>query len=172
MIDSAESFWPLCPMCLSIRWPAVILRGRPLGGWVVVVPNCFHCVIIPLTVDCGIFRSEDISRLDLLHRWHPITAPHWNSLSSWERHILSQMFVETVCVPRCCFLYTCSHGSDWNTWFKLFGWVSEYFWHYSVRALTYVSNIYLFNVLHYMFQNVNICFFSVLTHWHSASTAV
>ena len=48
----------------------------------------FHFVVIPLTVDCGIFRSEEISRLDLLHRWHPITVPHWNSLSSWERRIL------------------------------------------------------------------------------------
>ena len=24
------------------------------------------------------------------------------------------------------------HGSDWNTWFQLFGWVSEYFWEYIV----------------------------------------
>lgn len=30
---------------------------------------------------CGIFKSEEISRLDLLHRWHPMTAPRWNSLS-------------------------------------------------------------------------------------------
>ena len=38
-------------------------------------------VIIPLTADCGIFRSEEISLLDLLHRRHPITVPRWNSLS-------------------------------------------------------------------------------------------
>ena len=119
-IDSAESWRPLCTMCLSIRWPlSVILRGLPLHGWVAVIPNRFHFVIIPLTVDCGIFRSEEISQLDLLHRWHPITVPCWNSLSSWEWPILSQMFVETVCMPRCLLLYTCGHGSDWNTWFQL-----------------------------------------------------
>ena len=88
-IDSAESWRLLSTMRLSIRWPrSIILRGLPLCGWVAVVPNHFHFVIIPLTVDCGIFRSEEISRLDLLHRWHPITVPHWNSLSSWERPIL------------------------------------------------------------------------------------
>ena len=37
-------------------------------------------------------------------------------------------------MPRCLLLYTCGHGSDWNTWFQLFGWVSEYFWQYSVCA--------------------------------------
>ena len=129
--------WPLRSMRLSIHWPhSVILRGLPLCGWIAVVPNCFHFVIISLTVDCGIFRSEEISRLDLLHRWHPITVPRWNSLSSWEWPILSQMFVETVCMPRCLLLYTCGHGSDWNTWFELFGWVSEYFWQYSVPSWT------------------------------------
>ena len=94
--DSAESWRPLRTMCLSIRWPcSIILRGLPLCGWVAVIPIHLHFVIIPLTVDCGIFRSEEISRLDLLHRWHPITVPRWNSLSSWEQPILSQMFVET-----------------------------------------------------------------------------
>ena len=128
-INSAESWQPLRTMHLSICWPrSIILRGLPLSGWVAVIPNRFHFVIIPLTVDCGMFRSEDISRLDLLHWWHPITVPRWNSLSSWERPILSQMFAETVYMPRCLLLSTCGHGSDWNTWFQLFGWVSEYFW--------------------------------------------
>ena len=48
------------------------------------------------------------------------------------------MFVETVCMPRFLFLYTCGPGSDWNTWFQLFGWMSEYFWQYGVCADTYV----------------------------------
>ena len=61
-----------------------------------VIPNHFHFVIIPLTVDCGIFRSEEISQLDLLQRWHPITVPRWNSPSSYQRPILSQMFAETL----------------------------------------------------------------------------
>ncbi|CAI9559585.1 unnamed protein product [Staurois parvus] len=29
---------------------------------------CFHFVIIPLTVDRGIFSSKEMSRMDLLHR--------------------------------------------------------------------------------------------------------
>ena len=122
-IDSAESWRPLHTMRLSIRWPhSVILSGLPLRDWVDVIPNHFPFVIIPLTVDCGIFSSEEISRLDLLHWWHPITVPRWNSVSSWERPILSQMFVEAVCMPRFLNLYTCGHGSDWNTWIWLFGW--------------------------------------------------
>ncbi|CAI9540562.1 unnamed protein product [Staurois parvus] len=31
-------------------------------------PLCFHFVIIPLTIECGIFSSKEISRTDLLHR--------------------------------------------------------------------------------------------------------
>ena len=112
-IDSAESRRHLRTVCLSIRWPrSSVLHGLPLRSWVTVIPNCFHFVIIPLTVDSGIFRSEQISRLDLLHRWHPITVPCWNSLSSWEQHILSHMFVETVCMPWCLLSYTCGHGSN------------------------------------------------------------
>ncbi|CAI9579220.1 unnamed protein product [Staurois parvus] len=42
----------------------------------------FNFVTIPLTVDRGIFSSKEISLLDLLHRWQPITVPHLNSLSS------------------------------------------------------------------------------------------
>ncbi|CAI9536595.1 unnamed protein product [Staurois parvus] len=53
--------------------------------------------------------------MDLLHRWQPITVPRLNSLSSWERAILSQMFVEAVCMPRGLIFYTCGHGGDWNT---------------------------------------------------------
>ena len=128
VIDSAESWRPLRTLRLSILWPrSIILRGLPLRGWVAVVPNCLYFVIIQLTVDCGIFRSEEISQLDLLHRWHPVTVPHWNSLSSWEWPILWQ----SVCL----LLYTCGHGIDWTTWFQLFGWVSEYFWQHSVRFI-------------------------------------
>ena len=102
---------PLRTMRLGIRWPrSVILRG-----WVAVVPNRFLFVIIPLTADCGIFSSEEISQLDLLHRWYPVTVPRWNSLSPWEQPLLSQMFEEAVCRPRCLNLHTCGRGSDWNT---------------------------------------------------------
>ncbi|CAI9537209.1 unnamed protein product [Staurois parvus] len=49
---------------------------------VAVVPSRFHFVIIPLTVERGIFSSQEMSRMDLLHRWPPITGPRLESLSS------------------------------------------------------------------------------------------
>ncbi|CAI9557922.1 unnamed protein product, partial [Staurois parvus] len=51
-------------------------------GCIAVVSSCFYFVIIPLTVDCIIFSSKEISRMDLLHRWQPIIVPCLNSLSS------------------------------------------------------------------------------------------
>ncbi|CAI9580129.1 unnamed protein product [Staurois parvus] len=51
------------------------------GVAIAVFPSCFHFVIIPLIVDRGIFSSQEMSRMDLLHRWQPITVPHLNSLS-------------------------------------------------------------------------------------------
>lgn len=48
---------------------SVTLPGRPLHGCVAVVSSRFHVVITPPTADCGIFRSEETSRLDLLHSW-------------------------------------------------------------------------------------------------------
>lgn len=64
--DSAESwrtlhYAPQHPVTLLL-----ILCGLPFHGWVTFVPNRFHFVIIPLTVDCGIFGSEGNSQLDLL----------------------------------------------------------------------------------------------------------
>ncbi|CAI9586590.1 unnamed protein product [Staurois parvus] len=45
--------------CTRVQW-------RPLSF---VFPICFHFVIIPLTVDRGIFSSKEIPWMDLLHRW-------------------------------------------------------------------------------------------------------
>ena len=75
---------------------AVILCGLPLHGWVAVVPSRFHFVVTPLTVDRGILSNEEIPRMDFVHKWQPIMVPCLNSVSSWERPILSQMFVEAV----------------------------------------------------------------------------
>lgn len=87
-----EIRWPLCNICISIHWPySVILYGVPLSGWVAVIPW-----------------------------WHLITAAHWNSLSSWERPMLSQILVEAVCVSGLV-LYTCGHGNNWNIWIQWFG---------------------------------------------------
>lgn len=43
-------------------------------------------------------------------------------------HILSLMFVETICVSRCWVWYTRGCGSDWNTWMQCFGNVSLCSW--------------------------------------------
>lgn len=64
-----------------------------------------HVVVGTGRVDCRIFSSEESSRLDLLHRCHPITVPCWNSLSSWD-------LPHAVCMPRCLILYTCGDGSE------------------------------------------------------------
>lgn len=46
------------------------------------VPNYFHFVIIPLTVDHWIFSIDDISWMDLLHRGQSILVACLNSLNS------------------------------------------------------------------------------------------
>lgn len=51
---------------------------------------------------------NDILQLYLLHRSYPIMVPHYNSLSSWEQPVLSQMSAEAVCVPT----YTGSLSKD------------------------------------------------------------
>ncbi len=43
------------------------------------VPKCFHFPIIPHTVDHGISSRDEISEIDLLQSWHPITVPRLNS---------------------------------------------------------------------------------------------
>ncbi|CAI9596427.1 unnamed protein product, partial [Staurois parvus] len=43
-----------------------------------LLPLC----LLQLTVDCEIFSSKEISQMDLLHRWQPITVPRLSSLSS------------------------------------------------------------------------------------------
>lgn len=110
------------PHCSSIQWqraPHHCIWRHCTWWWLIN-----NWLIIQLTLDCGIFRSEETARLD---RRHPITVPHWNPLSSWERLILSRMFVETVCKPRCFIIYTCGHQSEWHTWFRILWRVSEYF---------------------------------------------
>lgn len=53
--------------------------------WLIaIIPNHFYFVITPHTVDCVIFNIKEISQLDLLPKWHPVTVLGWNSLSSWE----------------------------------------------------------------------------------------
>lgn len=53
------------------------------------------------------------------------TFPDWACCMS-EALILSQMFAKRL--NACLILYTSDHGSDWNTWLWLFGWVKDYFY--------------------------------------------
>lgn len=58
---------------------------------------------------------------------HPITVPRW-SCALWTLYVwglLSQMYAEAICMPKCLILYTCGHGS--NTYIQRFAWMSEYF---------------------------------------------
>ncbi|CAI9587248.1 unnamed protein product, partial [Staurois parvus] len=68
--------------CFTPLHPKLCIELGALCGRVAVIPSCFQIVIIPLTVDLGIFSSKEISQMDLLHRWQPITVPRLNSLSS------------------------------------------------------------------------------------------
>ncbi|CAI9570797.1 unnamed protein product [Staurois parvus] len=61
------------PLC-HFTWPTT---SWPSCCCSQLLPLCY----ISLTVDRGIFSSKEISRMDLLHRWQPITVPHLNSLS-------------------------------------------------------------------------------------------
>lgn len=57
-----------------------------LCGWVAVASKHFHIFIL---------RSKTISRLDLLHRWHPSFTPKFTDLLR-ATHFFSQMFVNHV----------------------------------------------------------------------------
>jgi len=68
--------WSSCHLCADIN---------ANGGWELFsygisrlgfdVPKCFHFPIIPLAVNCGISSRDEISRIDLLPRWHPVRVP-------------------------------------------------------------------------------------------------
>lgn len=124
VINSAESWQPLRHYApqhqLNLLWDFMWPKTLWLSCW------CYQ-LLLPITVDYGIFGNEKISWLDLLQMWHPITVPHWNSLISWDWPILSQMFVEAVCTPRCWILQTCGHESDWNALIQyLHCWVNTF----------------------------------------------
>ncbi|CAI9610907.1 unnamed protein product, partial [Staurois parvus] len=54
-----------CFHCSRVQWQLALLGDSCC---------CSHFVIKPLTVDRGIFSSKEISEMDLLHRWQPITV--------------------------------------------------------------------------------------------------
>ena len=66
----------------TLQSRSVSLCGLPLRGWTCVAPRYFHFTITALTVDRGMSSRSDIWQTDLLERWHPMTVPHWKSLSS------------------------------------------------------------------------------------------
>lgn len=63
----------------------------------------------PLTVDHGISSSDEILQTDLFQRWHPMTVPYLNSLSSLERPIFSQMFLNGYEIL---YVYVCKMYSE------------------------------------------------------------
>lgn len=81
-----KATWNLDWLCkqsaTSLQYASVSSRGLPLCGRVAFIPKLFHFLIIKLSADRGIFRSEEISQLDLLHSWQPMKVSHWNSPSS------------------------------------------------------------------------------------------
>jgi len=80
------------PSTLKVYMAALAAYHTPLSG----VSLGRHPLMTRFMVDHGIFSSEEMSRMDLMHRWQLITVPHLNSLSSWEQP--SQMFVQAVCL--------------------------------------------------------------------------
>ena len=80
---ATEDRWFLHATCFRTRRSrSVSLCGLSFRGWDVVVPRCFHFTITALTVDRGSSIRAEIWWTDLLERWHPMTVPHWKSLSS------------------------------------------------------------------------------------------
>lgn len=60
IFDSAESWWPMQEIRLSVCWSHLaILLDLSLCAWVDVIPNCYCFDLKPPTVDCGIFNSQE-----------------------------------------------------------------------------------------------------------------
>jgi hypothetical protein len=91
----------LCSMCCNQgqtmftrfstwRSSSVCLCGLPFQGWAIVALKHFHFTIAELTVDRSSSNRAKNVRTDLLERWHPMTVPCWNSLSSSVRPFYCQ----------------------------------------------------------------------------------
>ena len=89
----------LCTTRFGTQWScSVSLCGLQLHGWAVVAPRHFHFTITALIVDRGSSSRAEIFRTDLLERWHPMTVPHWKSLSSSVRLFYCQCPCMDGCV--------------------------------------------------------------------------
>ncbi|CAI9539751.1 unnamed protein product, partial [Staurois parvus] len=73
-----------CALCASAcTYPTLLFYvAYHFMAELLLFPVASTFVIIPVTVDCGIFSGKEISWMELLHRWQPITVPRLNSLSS------------------------------------------------------------------------------------------
>ena len=79
LVMSVATRWVLRTTRFSTRWSRFVnLCGLPL------------LVLKALTVYQGSSSRAGIWWTDLLERWHPITVPHWKSLSSSVRPFYSQ----------------------------------------------------------------------------------
>lgn len=114
--------------CWTLEWnlKLVIEPLKSSARW-----SCFS---MNFYTTCRLFLQQQRK----FHCWTCCTGDIL-SLSSWERLIPSQMFVEAVCKPMCSILYPCGHESDWNPeiqWFKCVS-VSPVPWTTASCVLTY-----------------------------------
>ena len=111
------------------------LCGLPLRSWAVAAPRCFHFTTIALTVDRGSSSRAEICRTDLLEKWHPMTVPHWKSLSSSVRPFYCQcLSMEFAWL--CAHFYTpVNNGCGWNSESHSFEGMSTYLSIYGVYTV-------------------------------------
>ncbi|CAI9593666.1 unnamed protein product [Staurois parvus] len=87
-IDSADSWRFLRTVCFSMchfMTPTTALSFYDTYHFVaelLLFPVASTLLYTPVTGDCGIFSSKEISQMNLLHRWQPIMVTCLNSLSS------------------------------------------------------------------------------------------
>lgn len=119
--------WPkVCVLMLLPQaiWNSVARDGthddvythRPLQGWAVVAPRCFHFTIIALIVDWGRSSRIEISQTDLWRRQLPMTVPGLKSLRFLRTILISKcltMKVSLTCANSC---IPVNNGCGWNTW--------------------------------------------------------
>jgi hypothetical protein len=105
-----------CYTLSTIQPRSVSLGGLPHCGWAVFASRRFHFIITAPKVDWGSSSRAEISRADLMERWHPMTVPCWKSLSSSVRPFYCQ-FCSMEIAWLCARFYTpVSDGCGWNSW--------------------------------------------------------
>ena len=79
-----------------------------------VIPKDFHFLIIQLTVDCGIFSSEEISQLDLLHNIHIYGVPSVRLTAS---ELLTLLESDLQMNPKEIVIHSLTDNRQWVTFY-------------------------------------------------------